>query len=240
MKNVKKTGILLSAIVTSALSGAVYIVPADIDQYKQKTDQSFYDMYQNGDSVIANGASSQLKTYTNSFDTSSKIATGATINRVGQTNVAGVPVKGGTKGSFVLSGHRYNISIAKNGEPSLTGYLADGKGHIVIKGAQAVNPRGTHTVSSGKYSRVDERYADEVFFDLPTGTLTKTTVSQQANFKNDGKYGWVAQGGWNTTGMTHISRTQIGIANLLKSNDITGRTFKAYPKVKTAENGKYS
>ena len=234
------TGILVSAVTSSMLSGAVYIVPSDIDQYKQKTDQSFYDMYQNHDSVIANGVNGQMKAFTDAIDTSSKIATGATVNRVGQTNVAGVPVKGGTKGSFTFNGHKYTINIAKNGEPSLSGYLADGKGHIAMKGTHAISPRGTYVASSGKYDMVKQRYADEVFFDLPTGTLTKTTVAQQRSWHNNGKYGWQPVNNWHTTNLVNIDKQQLGLAQLLTNNDITGRSFTAYPKSQSSgNNGKY-
>ncbi len=234
------TGILVGAVTSSVLSGAVYIVPADIDQYKQKTDQSFYDMYQNPDSVIANGVNANMKRFTNNVDTSSKIASGATINRVGQTNVAGVPVKGGTKGSFVLEGHRYTINIAKNGKPSLSGYLADGKGHIVMKGTNATAQRGTHWTVNGKYAEVAQRNADEIFFDLPTGTLTKTTVLQQRTWHRNGKYGWAPSNNWHAINTLNVDRRQLGLAQLLTNNDISGRTCVVHNKVEhSSVNGKY-
>jgi len=222
------TGVLVSAVTSMTLAGAVYIVPNDIDSYKTKTDQSFYDMYQNKNSVIANGANSQLTTLTDNVDTSNRIASGSTLNRVGQTNVAGVPVKGGTKGSFTLNGKTYNISIEKDGDPSLTGYLADGKGHISLKGNNAINARGYGIASAGKYSMVKSRVVDEVYFDLPTGTLTTTASRQERSYVLQGKYGWAPTNNWHTTSIININKKQLGIDELLTNKEIKSRSFVAY------------
>lgn len=45
----------LGLAIAGAALGEIYIVDPSIDQYKQKTDQVFYDTYQNTQSVIAKG-----------------------------------------------------------------------------------------------------------------------------------------------------------------------------------------
>jgi hypothetical protein len=234
-------GIVLSAVATAMLSGAVYIVPADIDGYKAKSDQTFYDMYQNDESVIANGVSGQMQTITSNVDTSSKMATGDTINRVGQTNIAGTPVKGGTSGSFTLAGKTYKVDIDKDGTPSLTGYLADGNGHILYKGKDAVDARSNNCASSGKYGcTVRTRVASEIYFDLPTGTLSTNTVSQKRNY-SCGKYGCNPANNWYTTNTTHVDKKQLGLAELLSNNDISQRNIKTTPVTYSNDtDGKYS
>ena len=51
MKKLTVLGLSLAGIALAE----VYIVPPDIDRYKQKTDQVFYDMYQNPNSAIRRG-----------------------------------------------------------------------------------------------------------------------------------------------------------------------------------------
>jgi len=238
-------GTLVSAVASMSLMGAVYIVPNDIDSYKTKTDQSFYDMYQNRDSVIATGANEKLTALTDNIDTSNRIASGSTLNRVGQTNVAGVPVKGGTKGSFVLNGKRYTVTIDKDGDPRLTGYLADGKGHIALKGTNAIKARNEVVVSAGKYDMIKSRVVDEVYFDLPTGTLTTSAVKQQRSYKQ-GKYGWIPTNQWHAVNIININKKQLGIDELLSNKEIESRSFIAYgdavirdDRDRSSNNGKY-
>jgi len=221
----KKSSITLSIAIASTLSASVYIVPADIDGYKTKTDQEFYDMYQNQDSVIANGANGQLKTLVRNVDTSNKIATGNTLSTAAQTSVAGVAVRADTRGSFTLNGHRYEITTARNGNPILTGFLADGKGHIKYTGANVTNVRSQSCSVGGKYGCSQlTRAADETYFDLPTGTLATNTVTQKRDYAC-GKYGCFPVNQWYTSNLINIDKRQVGIAQLLNSRDISTRAL---------------
>jgi len=241
-KNKVITSIVLSSVASVSLMGAVYVVPSDIDNYKAKTDQSFYDMYQNSDSVIANGVNSAIKGQLGNMDTSGKLVTGATINRVGQASVAGSPVKGGTTGGFTLYGHKYNVMVNKKGDLKLTGYGADGKSRITLQGTKAQNPRGTYLQSNGKYGTTYARTADEIYFDLPTGTLTSTTVSQTRNYVC-GKYGCVPTSNWSTTGIQKINKRRIAILDILNNKEIQTRSYEITPMQNTVAqnsgNGKY-
>jgi hypothetical protein len=189
-------------------------------------------MYQNQESVIATGASTQLREITNNVDTSAKIAEGDTVNVIGQTTIAGTPVKGGVEGTFVLQGHTYNVAISKQGKPTLTGYLADGYGHISMKGSKAVNPRGQYLSNDGKYDKTYSRTADEIYFDLPSGTLSINTALQNRDY-TCGKYGCSPKNDWHTTNIVRIGKEQLGIEDLLNNKDISTRYIKSSGKTYT-------
>ena len=234
--------IVLSSVASMSLMGAVYVVPSDIDNYKAKTDQSFYDMYQNSDSVIANGVNSNIKGQLGNMDTSGKLATGATINRVGQASVAGSPVKGGTTGGFTLYDKKYNVAVDKQGNTTLSGYGADGKSRVMIKDAQALNAREARCTASGKYGcSTYSRTADEVYFDLPTGTLSTSVVSQARNYAC-GKYGCSPTNNWHTSNVVKLDRQKINVLDILNEKEIQTRTYKITPMQSVAQgssNGKY-
>ncbi len=245
MKSNKITAGILISISASALLASVYIVPANISKYESQTDQTFYDMYQNPNSVIANGANKEMQKLTSNISTGARYASGATLNRAAQTFVAGVPVKGGTHGHFVLEGHTYTVNVAKNGTPSLTGYLSNGKGQIVMKGSNVVDASGAHTTSSGKWGKTQQRSAEQIYFDLSTGTLTTTAITQQKDYRNNGKYGMRATDNWHEVGINNITRKQIGLAKMLNGSNITskrivtpGPNFINNPSYN--QNGKYA
>lgn len=228
-KNKIVTSIVLSSVASMSLMGAVYVVPSDIDNYKAKTDQSFYDMYQNNDSVIANGVDDELKNKLSNIDTSGRVATGSTINRVGQASVAGSPIKGGTVGGFRLNGRKYDVTIDKKGNTTLSGYGADGKSRIIITGKQAVNPRGLRCKVEGKFGcNVFERTADEIYFDLPTGTLSTNTVQQASSATYatyNGKYVSRPTGNWHTINIVKIDKKKLDILDILNNKETTTRTY---------------
>jgi len=241
-KNKVIASIVLSSVASMSLMGAVYVVPSDIDNYKAKTDQSFYDMYQNSDSVIANGVNSAIKGQLGNMDTSGKLVTGATINRVGQASIAGSPVKGGTTGVFKLYGKQYNVTVDKQGNTTLSGYGADGKSRIMIKNAQALNPSGVHCSASGKYGcTAYARTANEVYFDLATGTLSTTAVNQSSS-ASCGKYGCHPVNNWHTTNVVKLDRQRVNVLDILNNKEIQARTYKITPMQNVAQssgNGKY-
>ena len=242
-KNKAIASIVLSSVASMSLMGAVYVVPSDIDNYKAKTDQSFYDMYQNNDSVIANGVNSAIKGQLGNMDTSGKLATGSTINRVGQASVAGSPVKGGTTGGFTLYEKRYNVTIDKQGNTTLSGYGADGKARVMIKDDKALSPRGKHCTATGKYGcSTYARTANEVYFDLPTGTLSTSIVSQTRNYAC-GKYGCNPTNNWHTTNVVKLDRQKVDILDILNNKEIQTRSYKITPMQNTVAqssgNGKY-
>lgn len=222
MKNNKITGGILISMSASALLASVYIVPANISKYEHQTDQTFYDMYQNPKSVIANGANKEMQKLTSNISTGARYASGSTLNRAAQTFVAGVPVKGGTHGHFTLEGHEYTINVSKNGTPSLTGYLATGNGQIVMKGTNAINVGASHVTNSGKWGATKQRSAQEIYFDMTTGTLTTTTITEQRDYSN-GKYGLKAIDQWHGTSISNISKKQIGLAQMLNGTNITSK-----------------
>lgn len=233
------TSIILSSVASMSLMGTVYVVPADIDNYKAKTDQTFYDMYQNSNSVIANGVDPQLRSQLQNMDTSDKLATGSTINRVGQASVAGSPVKGGTTGGFTLLGHHYNVAVNKQGDTTLNGYCADGKSRIIIKGGNALNPSGTRCIASGKYGCSSyARTAEDAYFDLPTGTLSTSVVNQSRDY-SCGKYGCHPTNNWHTTNVVRLDRQKVNILDILNNREIQTRSYQMTTGQPTLQ-GKYT
>ena len=222
--------VLLASSVS--LSASVYIVPSDIDSFKQKTDQAFFDIYQNDESVIANGINDNLKAYTDSVDTNLKFAEGHTIGKAAQANIGGISLRGGTEGSFVLHGNTYQITVSKEGNPSITGVGARNN-DITLNG---LNPRGHSVVSVGKYSIIEQRYVDNVYFDLASATLT-TTTNTERRVVNTGKYNR-SVGAWGNHNLVNISKSKIGVSDLLSNRDITERRlYSVAPD--TARGGKY-
>jgi len=234
------SAVVISTIASATLMGSIYIVPTNISNYEKKTDQSFYDLYQNSNSVIANGLSSTVKKRLQYMSTSAKIVTGDTINRVGQASIAGSPVKGGTTGSFTLAGHTYTVSVDKQGNTSLQGYGSDGSSRVILKNAVT---SGQHCVSGGKYGCTQlSRGAQNLYFDLATGTLTTTNVSESAS-RSCGKYG-CSTGNWNVTSVNNITRRKIGIRSILQHKTIATTKFSFTPANAISDNagnnGKYA
>jgi len=118
----KKTIMKLSviALLAGVANATIYVSPPDIDAYKKKTDQTFYDMYQNKNSVIAQGANSKLKGYVNNIKTSNRMFEGDTLMAVSQGYIQGTSIKPGTSGVVRVFGYRFKIGVDNTGSIKVT------------------------------------------------------------------------------------------------------------------------
>ena len=230
----KKRVIAFAGITSATIAqGAVYIAPADIDTYKQKTDQNFYDMYQNPNSPIAKGANPTLKSLVNNVKTGNKIAYGNTIGKVIQGSVQGTPIKVGTTARGYITGiGTLTFQVDDKGNVKLYGpYTTSDHTKAIRENEQAV-PISTkcvksHTWGFGKVSRTAcilyERQAIEEIFDINNGSFIQRKVKQLAKqncqSQRTGKYtGTVTcrRKPFETTQTYKITNQSVNVADVLK------------------------
>lgn len=234
--NTKAKKALVFAGITSATiaQGAVYIVPADIDQYKQKTDQTFYDMYQNPNSPIAKGANPALKALISNVKTGNKFAYGNTIGKVIQGSVQGTPIKVGTTARGYVQGiGTLTFQVDDQGNVKVYGpytnsnhteAIREGNNAIPISSTRCLK---TQTYNFGKVSRTActlyQREAVEEVFNAINGNFTQRKVLQNATQTcqphRTGKYtGYITcnRRGFNTVNVLSVKNQNINIANILK------------------------
>ena len=224
-----------TGVVASPLLATVYVAPADIDAYKQKTDQSFYDLYQNPNSAIAQGINPALKNYVNNIKTNNKIAVGDTINKVVIGVVQGDVIKRSTETSVYLPGlGTYLLSVDSTGKVSINGkYATNGKG-IIREGKDAIplsspvcTKQTTHyfgeyisAVSCDSYRRI----AKEINFNIITGELMQRIATQETPstcILHRGKYSAYydcspQQDKWSDTQIQREKDSIINISDLLQ------------------------
>jgi hypothetical protein len=117
MKNDKKLYFTLlgGLTVTNLGYSAVYVADPSIDHYKQKTDQTFYDMYQNPNSALGKQAQSVAGEIFNRVPTGNHFIEGSYLERIRQSNLAGGSVPEGTRVSIRVFGQNYILEATANG-----------------------------------------------------------------------------------------------------------------------------
>ena len=233
MSKLRKMAVFAGITGTTIANGAVYIAPADIDTYKQKTDQSFYDMYQNPNSPIAKGANPTLKGLVNNVKTGNKIAVGNTIGKIIQGSVQGAPIKIGTTARGYIKGiGTLTFQVDGQGNVKLYGpYTTSDHTKALREGDKAI-PVSTRCVKKksypfGKVTRTAcvlyERQAIEEKFDVTSGTFTQRKVIQRATqtcqTHRTGKYqGYITckKQPYDTTQVLNIKTQSVNIADTLK------------------------
>lgn len=234
---VTKAGLLATGACSVAM-GAVYIAPPDIDSYKQKTDQSFYDMYQNQDSAIAKGANPTLQNYTNNVSTGNKVAIGNTITKTVQGTLQGSMVKTGTSTTYNIPGlGRYQFVIDNMGNVKLYGANVTQDHTAVIKEGAKADGIGrvwcsrTQSVSFGKSSATKcvnyKRNAIEKDFDLITGKYVQREVTQETNgishcYSTGKDSGYCRShpnyNGFNSIATSKVFTQSVNVSDILKNN----------------------
>ena len=218
----KKIGTLvISAVAATAMANAaVYIAPADIDTYKQKSDQAFHDLYQNQDSVVAEGASAPLKDMAANVETGQKLYTGHTLTRVVQSTINGEAIPAGLQASFALSGNGWVKHYGIKTDPDTAKILIFGPGAqggvVALKDQNAVEKTGAWCSNDGKYGC--ERYtrnAKNVYLDAPSGIVTVASIQQSLN-RHCGKHGCSTTSNWHDSGMLSMDKKPIDIASILR------------------------
>jgi len=211
---------LAVAIVTVAAAkaalGAIYIAPADIDTYKQKTDQSFYDLYQNPESVVKSNPN--MQGYTAAIETGQRLFEGQTIQSIAQASIMGSPIKGGTTARINLAGRPYTIAVDDSGKVYMNGYKAN-KSQVRLNGVDAKPVSSVTCVANGKYGCSQQsRTAQEIYFDASSGILTQANVNQLRN-QSCGKYGCSPTSSWTTSNLLRMDRSPVDIHSILKNNE---------------------
>lgn len=212
LKQAKVLTILASAVLFGSAHSAVYVVPSDIDQYKQKTDQSFYDMYQNPNSALGKSVNPNAKPYTDTISTNQRIMEGYTVPFIKQPSA---------QGSSVIDGTTINASIL--GKPITINYTKDGiqisGSDVSVKGSvvEAYQHLRDGDYSGGKYGTTDfNRYMRKALFDASTGIIT--VIDYRDHYHRDcGKYGCTD---YQKTGSEFLSADQqaINLHALVKGN----------------------
>ena len=221
-----------AGMAVSPLLSAVYIAPADIDAYKRKTDQSFYDLYQNPNSAIAKGINPALRNYVNNIKTNNKIATGDTICKPVVGFLQGQGIKAGTKTSIYIP-HlgTYLLSVDDTGKVTISGRYAS-KGKAVIReGENAIALSSpvcakstTHQIGKFKVTSCSayRRIAKEIDFNVITGQLIQKVVEQQTpstctlhTGKYSAYYSCSPQNKWGDTQIKSENTSIINIFDLL-------------------------
>jgi hypothetical protein len=110
-------GTSLGLIGGGEAQAKVYISDPQYDMYKQKTDQTFYDMYQNPNSALGGQVQSntQAQQVFNSIPTSNHFAEGTYLDRTKQSSVAGGSIPDGAETWITVFGDRYRIVATANG-----------------------------------------------------------------------------------------------------------------------------
>jgi len=224
-----------SIIASGVLAGApvnagVYLVPSDIDAYKQKTDQTFYDLYKNPTSAFRRNLPRVTGSLRRSLDRLVNVSTpnalltfNPLVMKSAQSSVQGAPVVAGSTVYITVGGRRYQVVYDENGasiRPVNFRDFSHIKGTMIYyAGNSALNPSGSHCVSGGKYgcTRV-QRVATELYFNVVTGDLVQNVVKQERT-RSCSKYGCSAWGSWQTVSLLRSERSNVDI----KSVALNGR-----------------
>ncbi|MBX6424119.1 hypothetical protein [Thermosulfurimonas sp. F29] len=199
-----KAGALATAALTAlgpAVQGlaGVYIVPPDIDQYKQKTDQAFYDLYQNPNSAVAKGArridaptdpgGTTLRNVVDAMPTDQRLLDGYTIPDVVQTTLDSAQAPAiGQSWTFRIGNYSYRVWVDQVGRVHISGPGA--RNDIVqLTGNLAIPASRSRCVASSKYGCVRfSRVASEVYYNPSTGVFT-IALGDQTGTRSCSKYG---------------------------------------------------
>jgi hypothetical protein len=209
----KKT-VLGLTLVGGIASASVYVVPPDIDAYKQKTDQAYTDLYKNEQSPIANGITSNDLNRLNAIGTPNAVLQrGADIRKALSATVQGTTVAEGTHLRLSLAGNYIDL-IAQNGSWKVAS--CDGSWKCTTLGTWVKMEReyGHHCVSSSKYGCTKEgKNAQQVFVNGATGEL-KNVDQYLERTRSCSKYGCNS---WSEWKIVKTNRYQEGAINLQKA-----------------------
>ena len=116
MKGKIVSGLAIATLMGGLANATVYVVPPDIDQYKQKTDQAYIDLYKNPKSPIKRGITEESLKKLDALGTPNAILqNGADIRKSADAVVQGKTVADGTEISINLDGTPITLK-ADNGE----------------------------------------------------------------------------------------------------------------------------
>ena len=221
MKDLTKLGttsLVALGILAGGAKAGVYIVPPDIDQYKQKTDQTFYDMYQNKNSVIGKSVNPNAKPFLDSVNTGQRMMEGYTVPKIKNISVQGTGITSGTTLNLVLAGKRFTVQYTDDGvkiTPIDSGLRV--KGALVQR--EEIGRTWCHT--GGKYGcTVQRAVATDYTFNVVDGVIDVSNVVKERS-RSCGKWGC---GGWSGFRDVQVISSKKDTVNLLAL--VKGQTYK--------------
>ena len=217
MKDLKKLGtatlIATGVLVGGGAKAGVYIVPSDIDQFKQKTDQTFYDMYQNQNSAIGKSVNPNAKYITDSVNTSQRVMEGYTIPKVKGVATQGTAITSGATLDLSLIGKRFRVVYTDDGVKVIRfSNDLDVKGSLV----KAKSHSNIRCVSSGKYGCTKQSAIGyDYTLDVTTGVVTATKAKEQRT-RSCGKWGCSQWSDFYSTDVVSSGQTVVNLLELAK------------------------
>ncbi len=224
-------GVALAGIgVAGTAQGAVYIAPPDVDQYKQKTDQSFYDLYQNPNSPM--NVNPRAKRYLNNFSTDQKALEGYVLPSLRGGVIQGAHIPPGAKATVVIAGVPFMVETDQNGKVRIrTRGLASGAQvkKATLQGFAEVSKKTgkTRCTSWGKYGCTQQNFTKrDIYFNAVSGDYIVRDYEVKQN-RACGKFGgkYATCKPWNNeqfVKLINVQKGTIDLARVLKE----GRTFR--------------
>jgi len=201
-------------LVGGIASATVYVVPPDIDQYKQKTDQAYTDLYKNEQSPIANGITADDLQKLNAIGTPNAVLQrGANIKKALSATVQGTTVADGTHLRLNLAGNYIDL-VAQNGVWEVASCSGSWQCKTLGTWVKMERDYGQRCVSSSKYGCTKEgKNEQQVFLNGATGEL-KMVDQYLERTRGCSKYGC---GSWSDWRLVKTNRYQEGAINLQRA-----------------------
>ena len=233
MKGKVITGFTVATLVggiANIANATVYVVPPDIDQYKQKTDQTYTDLYKNPQSPIRRGITEQSLQKLDTLPTPNAILqNGADIKKSADAVVQGKTVAEGTELKVVIDGTTINM-VAQNGEWKVQSCY--GSGSCTQLGTWVKvekNLSGWSCVYSGKYGcEKEQKNVRQELFNAFTGEV-KVVDQKEQRTRSCSKYGCSA---WSSPQVVQTLRYQEGAVDIAQA--ITNGVLKVNVPIPTS------
>lgn len=200
--------------IAGTAQGAVYIAPPDIDQYKQKTDQSFYDLYQNPNGPLK--VNPNATPYLNQFSTDQRPLKGYVLPSVRGGVVQGAHLPPNTKALVNIAGVTFEVRVGNDGQVSLRRVGGNGKAVIRNGFAEVEETLGTSCASSGKYGCTTQDLRKRtIYFNAVSGDYMVREYTTRQD-RSCGKYGCSDWGAERFVALTNVDKGTIDMATVLK------------------------
>lgn len=200
--------------VAGTAQGAVYIAPPDIDQYKQKTDQSFYDLYQNPNAPL--NVNPNAKPYLDNFSTDQKPLQGYVLPSVKGATVQGAHLPPNTKAVINIAGMSFETVVSADGRVNLRSLGGTGKAVVRNGFAEVEQTLGTSCASSGKYGCTTQNVRKRsIYFNAVSGDYMVREYTTRQD-RSCGKYGCSGWGGERFVALNNIDKGTVDMVSILK------------------------
>lgn len=221
--------------MTGATHGAIYIAPPDIDQYKQKTDQAFYDLYQNQNSLFQ--INPKARPYLNTVPTDQRVLEGYVLPTVKGNVIQGSHLPPNARAILQIRDDAINkivnvelrttesgiLQVRLRGFPNPCGY-SNGPSRTSWCPQPFVEVKGVTIkrwcASGGKYGCTTERrLKKDYYFSATSGDYIERLYVVQAS-RGCGKYGCDRWGTERFVRLVDVQRRTVNLAKILKEGGI--------------------